>query len=151
MRVPLSFLKRGSSKTHMKTTLDRPTSVTIAALLIAFYAVMVILWDIIAPFERPYAQGPVSVVLGMRVYGIWAQLAHGLQLFVALALAYGLWTMQPWGWNLVLGVTAYMLLSITMWLTVYQEFHLIFFAFFYVIVVNVLLALTLPHREKFGD
>ena len=150
MRAPLSFVKRGSSKTRMKTTTERPTSVTIAALFIAFYAVMVILWDIIAPFERPYAQGPVSVVLGMRVYGIWAQLVHGVQLFVALALAYGLWTMQPWGWNLVLGVTAYMLLSITMWLTVYQEFHRIFFAFFYVIVVNVLLALTFPHREKFG-
>ena len=135
----------------MKITSERPTSITVAALLIAVYAVMVILWDMIAPFERPYAQGPVSVVLGIRVYGIWAQLAHAVQLFVAAALAYGLWTIQPWGWNLVLGVTAYMLLSITMWLTVYQEFHLIFFAFFYVIMVNVLLALTFPHREKFGE
>jgi len=135
----------------MKTITDRPTSLTVAALLVAFYAVMVILWDILAPFERPYAQGPVSVVLGVRVYGLWAQLVHGGQLFVALALAYGLWTMQPWGWNLVLGVTAYMLLSITIWITVYQEFQRIFFAFFYVIVVNVLLALTFPHREKFGE
>lgn len=135
----------------MKTITDRPTSITVAALLIAFYAVMVILWDIIAPFERPYAQGPVSVVVGMRVYGIWAQLVHGVQLFVAVALTYGLWTMQPWGWNLVLGVTAYMLLSVTIWLTVYQEFERIFFAFFYVIIVNVLLALTFPHREKFGE
>jgi hypothetical protein len=141
----------GVSKKRMKTTSDRPTSITVAALLVAFYAAMVILWDIIAPFERPYAQGPVSVVLGVRVYGIWAQLVHGVQLFVAVALAYGLWTMQPWGWNLVLSVTAYMLLSITMWITVYQEFHRIFFAFFYVIVVNVLLALTFPHREKFGE
>jgi hypothetical protein len=135
----------------MRTPTERPTSVTVAVILIAFYAGMLILWDLVSPFERPYAQGPVSVVLGFRVYGVWAQLAHGLQLVVALALMYGLWTMQPWGWNLVLGVTAYMLLSITMWLTVYQEFHLIFFAFFYVIVVNVLLALTFPHREKFGN
>jgi hypothetical protein len=135
----------------MNTLTDRPPSITVAALLVAFYAAMVILWDIVAPFERPYAQGPVSVVLGIRVYGIWAQLVHAIQLFVASALAYGLWTMQPWGWNLVLGVTAYMLLSITMWLTVYQEFHRIFFAFFYIIVVNVLLALTFPHREKFGE
>ena len=135
----------------MKTTPGRPTSITVAALLIAFYAVMVILWDIIAPFERPYAQGPVSVVLGMRVYGIWAQLVHGVQLFVALALAYGLWTMQRWGWQLVIGVTGYMLLSVSIWVSVYQEYQRIFFAFFYLIVVNVLLVLTFPHREKFGD
>jgi hypothetical protein len=130
---------------------ERPTSVTVAALLVAFYAAMIILWDMLAPFERPYAQGPVSVVLGLRVYGVWAQFAHAAQLFAALALAYGLWSMQSWGWNLVLGITAYMLLSITIWLTVYQEYHRIFFAFFYVIVVNVLLALTFPHREKFGE
>ena len=130
---------------------ERPTSITIAALLIAFYATVVIAWDLVAPFERPYAQGPVSVVLGMRVYGIWAQLVHGVQLFVAIALVYGLWTMQSWGWKLVLGVTAYMLLSVTVWVTVYQEFQRIFFAFFYVIVVNLLLALTFPHREKFGE
>ena len=134
----------------MKTT-PRPTSVTVAVILIAFYAAMLILWDLVSPFERPYAQGPVSVVLGFRVYGVWAQLAHGLQLFVALALMYGLWTMQRWGWQLVVGVTAYMLLSVSIWVTVYQEYQRIFFAFFYLIVVNVLLALTFPHREKFGD
>lgn len=135
----------------MKTPLARPTSITIAVLLVAFHAGMIILWDIIAPFERPYAQGPVTVVLGFRVYGAWAQLVHGIQLGVALALMYGLWTMQRWGWQLVIGVTSYMLLSVSMWITVYQEFHRIGFAFFYVIVVNVLLALTFPHREKFGD
>ena len=135
----------------MKTITERPTSITVAALLVALYASLVILWDIIAPFERPYAQGPVSVVLGFRVYGIWAQLAHGLQLFVALALMYGLWTMQRWGWQLVIGVAGYMLLSVSIWISIYQEYQRIFFAFFYVIVVNILLALTFPHREKFGE
>ncbi len=135
----------------MKTPLARPTSITIAALLIAFYAGMVILWDLIAPFERPYAQGPVTVVLGFRVYGIAAQLVHVLQLGVALALVYGLWMMQWWGWRLVIGVVGYMLLSVSVWVSFYQEYERIGFAFFYVIVVNVLLALTFPHREKFGD
>jgi hypothetical protein len=135
----------------MKTTPERPTSVTVAVILIAFYAGMLILWDLVSPFERPYAQGPVSVVLGLRVYGMWAQLVHGLQLVVALALMYGLWTMQRWGWQLVVGVTAYMLLSVSIWVTVYQEYQRIFFALFYLIVVNVFLALTFPHREKFGD
>ena len=94
---------------------------TIAALLIAFYAAMFIALDLIAPFERPYAQGPVSVVLGMRVFGIWAQLMHAVQLLVALALVYGLWTMQRWGWQLTLFVVGYMLLSTTIWVVVYQE------------------------------
>lgn len=135
----------------MKTTAQRPTSITVAAILIAFYAGMLILWDLIAPFERPYAQGPVSVVLGFRVHGMWAQLMHGIQLGVASALVYGLWTMQRWGWRLVMGVAGYMLLSVSVWVSIYQEYERIFFAFFYVIVVNVLLALTFPHREKFGE
>jgi hypothetical protein len=129
--------------------IERPTSITIAALLIAFYAVMVIAWDLIAPFERPYAQGPVSVVLGMRVFGIWAQLVHVLQLIVALALVYGLWTMQRWGWQLTFFVAGYMLTSVTIWVSMYQEFSRIKFAFFYLIIVNLLLALVYPHREKF--
>ena len=68
----------------MGRSIERPVSVTIAALLIAFYAAVVIAWDLIAPFERPYAEGPVSVVLGMRVFGVWAQLVHAVQLLVAL-------------------------------------------------------------------
>jgi len=133
----------------MNQPTNRPTTITIAALLIAFYAVMVIAWDLIAPFERPYAEGPVSVILGMRVFGIWAQLMHAFQLLVALALAYGLWTMQSWAWYLTLGVAGYMLLSVTIWVSVYQEFLRIKFAFFYIIIVNLLLALVYPHREKF--
>jgi len=133
----------------MKTVTERPTTITIAALLIAFYAAMVIAWDLVAPFERPYAQGPVSVVLGMRVFGVWAQLMHAAQLLVALALVYGLWTMQQWAWHLTVCVAGYMLLSVTIWVSVYQEFSRIKFAFFYVVVVNLLLALTFPHREKF--
>ena len=128
---------------------QRPISITIAALLIAFYAAMVIAWDFVAPFERPYAQGPVSVVLGIRVFGMWAQLMHALQLVVALALVCGLWTMQQWAWQLTLFVAGYMLLSATIWVTVYQEFSRIKFAFFYIIVVNLLLALVYPHREQF--
>lgn len=134
---------------QMKTSTQRPVSIIIAAGLIAFYAVMVILWDLVAPFERLYAQGPVSVVLGIRVFGVWAQLMHVLQLGVALALAYGLWTMQRWGWYLVLFVAGYMLLSSTVWVTVYQEFNRIFFALLNIVIVNILLALTFPHREKF--
>lgn len=133
----------------MKTIPERPPSVTVAVLLIGFYAGMIILWDLVSPFERDYAQGPVTVVLGFRVYGVWAQLVHGMQLCVALALIYGLWTMRWWGWRLVIGVTGYMLLSVSMWIMVYQEFQRIAFAFFYVIVVNVLLVLTFPHRKKF--
>ena len=133
----------------MPKPLNRPTSITIAALLIAFYAVMFIAWDIIAPFERPYAQGPVSVVLGMRVFSMWAQLMHALQLVVALALVYGLWTMQPWAWQLTLFVAGYMFLSVTIWVILYQDFSRIKFAFFYIIVVNLLLAFIYPHRERF--
>jgi len=128
---------------------DRPLSVTIAALLIAFYAGFFILWDLVSPFERPYAQGPVTVVLGIRVFGVWAQIMHTLQLLVAVALAYGLWTMQRWGWHLLLFIIGYMLLSNMMWITVYQEFDRIFFAFFYLVIVNLLLVLTYPHRERF--
>ena len=128
---------------------DRPVSVTIAALLIAFYAGFFILWDLVSPFERPYAQGPVTVVLGIRVFGVWAQIMHTLQLIVAVALAYGLWTMQRWGWHLLLFIIGYMLLSNMMWITVYREFDRIFFAFFYLVIVNLLLVLTYPHRERF--
>lgn len=131
------------------STTTRPASITITALLIAFYAAMVIAWDLIAPFERPYAQGPVSVVLGVRVFGIWAQLMHTLQLVVALALVYGLWTMRQWAAQLTLFVAGYMLLSVTVWVTLYQEFARIKFAFFYIVVVNLLLALVYPHRDKF--
>jgi hypothetical protein len=133
----------------MPRSVDRPASITIGALLIAFYAAVIIAWDFVAPFERPYAQGPVSVVLGVRVFGIWAQLMHALQLVVALALVAGLWTMQPWVWQLTQFVAGYMLLSITIWVTLYQEFSRIKFAFFYIVVVNLLLALIYPHRDKF--
>ncbi|MGH8010024.1 MAG: hypothetical protein ACREQ3_23785, partial [Candidatus Binatia bacterium] len=70
----------------------RPLSVTIATGLIAAYAGMFILWDILSPFERPYALGPASVILGIRVFGVWAQFMHSLQLIVAISLVYGLWT-----------------------------------------------------------
>lgn len=134
----------------MDKSVSRPVSIIIAAGLIALYAGMVILWDLLSPFERPYAQGPVSVVLGLRVFGVWAQLMHVVQLGVALALVYGLWTMQRWGWYLVLFVAGYMLLSSTIWVTVYQEYSRIFFALLNVVIVNILLALTFPHREKFA-
>ncbi len=133
----------------MPQFVDRPGSITIGALLIAFYAAMFIAWDIVAPFERPYAQGPVSVVLGVRVFGIWAQIMHALQLVIALALVAGLWTMQPWAWQLTQFVAGYMLVSIAVWVTLYQEYSRIKFAFFYIIVVNLLLALVYPHRDKF--
>lgn len=133
----------------MRQPTERPGTITIGALLIAFYAAFVIAWDFIAPFERPYAEGPVSVVLGMRVFGMWAQMMHAVQLVVALALVAGLWTMQPWTWQLTQFVAGYMLVSITVWVTLYQEFSRIKFAFFYIIVVNLLLALIYPHRDKF--
>ena len=133
----------------MPRPIQRPVSITIAALLIAFYTAVIIAWDLIAPFERPYAQGPVSVVLGMRVFGMWAQLMHAFQLVVALALVYGLWTMKAWSWQMTLFVAGYMLLSVTIWVSVYQEFSRIKFAFFYLIIVNFLLVLVFPHRKKF--
>jgi len=127
----------------------RPISVTIAALLIIFYAGFFILWDLITPFERFYTSGPASVILGIRVFGIWAQLMHTLQLIVAVAMIYGLWTMQRWGWWLVQFVTAYMLLSNLVWVTVYQEMNRVYFGLFYLVLVNLLLILTYPHRERF--
>ena len=102
-----------------------------------------------SPFERPYAQGPASVILGIRVYGVWAQLMHVLQLTVALALVYGLWTMRLWGWRLVQFVIAYMLLANVIWVTVYQEMNRVYFGLFYLVIVNLLLLLTYPHRERF--
>jgi hypothetical protein len=150
----LKFVSNSIGEGHsegkkLRESTKRPISITIAALLIALYAAMFIALDLITPFERPYAEGPVSVVLGMRVFGIWAQLMHALQLLVALALVYGLWTMQRWGWQLTVFVAGYMLLSSTIWVAVYQEISRITFAFFYLIIVNLLLALTFPHREKF--
>ncbi len=133
----------------MPKPIHRPASISIAALLIAFYAVVFIAWDLVTPFERPYAQGPVSVVLGMRVFGIRAQLMHALQLAVALALVYGLWTLRQWAWHLTLFVAGYMLLSITIWMNLYQDFSRLKFALFYILIVNLFLALTFPHRDKF--
>ena len=133
----------------MNKPIDRPLSVTVAACLIAFYAAVVILWDLLSPFERPYAQGPVTVVLGLRVFGVWAQLMHTLQLVAAMALVYGLWTMRRWGWYLVQGVVGYMVLSNVIWVAVYQEWQRVFFAVFYLLIVNLLLILTYPHRELF--
>jgi len=133
----------------MNPSVSRPVSVTIAALLVLFYAGFFILWDLVSPFERPYAQGPASVILGIRVYGVWAQLMHVLQLTVALALVYGLWTMRLWGWWLVQFVIAYMLLANVIWVTVYQEMNRVYFGLFYLVIVNLLLLLTYPHRERF--
>lgn len=69
--------------------------------------------------------------------------------FVALALAAGLWGMRIWGWHLVLLVVGYMIISTTVWVAVYQDFGRIFFAFLNLVLVNILLMLTFPHRDKF--
>jgi hypothetical protein len=127
----------------------RPLSVTILVGLIVLYAAVVIGWDLVAPFERPYARGPVSVVLGRRVFGVWAQLMHVVQLAVAMTMAAGLWMMRRWGWQLVEFVAWYMVLSCAIWLAIYQEYHRIGFALLYLVVANLMLALTFPHREKF--
>lgn len=128
----------------------RPLSVAIAACLVAGYAAMFIAWDIIAPFERPYAEGPVSVVLGIRVFGLSAQLMHALQLMVALSMAFRLWKMQRLGWQLVLFSVGYMVASFTIWVLAYQESGLIGgFGLFYTVILVMLLVLTYPHRKKF--
>ncbi len=128
----------------------RPLMVTIAACLVAAYAGLFIVWDIIAPFERPYAEGPVSVILGFRVFGLSAQLMHALQLLVAGSLAYHLWTMRRFGWHLVVSSAGYMLVSYVIWAQVYNESeHIVGFGLFYAVILLVLLALTLPHRRKF--
>ena len=128
----------------------RSLSVAIAACLVAGYAAMFIVWDIIAPFERPYAEGPVSVVLGIRVFGLSAQLMHALQLMVALSMAFRLWKMQRLGWQLVLFSVGYMVASFTIWVLVYQESGLIGgFGLFYAVILVMLLVLTYPHRKKF--
>jgi len=128
----------------------RPLSVAIAACLVAGYAAMFIVWDIVAPFERPYAEGPVSVVLGIRVFGLSAQLMHALQLMVALSMAFRLWKMQRLGWQLVLFSVGYMVASFTIWVLAYQESGLIGgFGLFYTVILVTLLVLTYPYRKKF--
>jgi len=128
----------------------RPVSVAIAACLVAGYAAMFIVWDIVAPFERSYAEGPVSVVLGIRVFGLSAQLMHALQLMVALSMAFRLWKMQRLGWQLVLFSVGYMVASFTIWVLVYRESGLIGgFGLFYTVILVMLLVLTYPHRKKF--
>ena len=128
----------------------RPLTVTIAAWLIAIYAAMIIAWDIIAPFERAYAEGPVSVILGFRVFGLSAQLMHALQLMVAGSMAYQLWKMRRFGWQLVVFSAGYMLASYVIWTFIYQESEQsLGLGLFYVVILVVLLALTYPHRKKF--
>jgi uncharacterized membrane protein YphA (DoxX/SURF4 family) len=127
----------------------RPISITILVCLIVFYAVVFIAWDMLAPFERDYTRGPASVVFGLRIVGFPAQVMHGMQLFVALALASGLWTMRLWGWHLVLFVAGYLVISTTVWVAVYQDFERIFFAFLNLVLVNGLFIMTFPHRNKF--
>lgn len=134
----------------MNATPARPLSITILVSLILIYALLIIGWDMVMPFERAYAQGPATVVFGVRVFGWSAQVMHGLQLFVALALARGLWLMQRWGFHLVFVVVAYILISTTVWVTMYQEFGRIVFAFLNIVIVNILLGLTFPHRDKFA-
>jgi hypothetical protein len=133
----------------VKTAFERPVSITILVFLIVLYAVVVIAWDMLAPFERDYVRGPASVVLGLRVSGLAAQVMHGAQLFVALTLAGGLWTMKTWGWHLVLFVAGYIAISTTVWVAVYQDLGRIMFAFLNIVMVNVILLLTFPHRDKF--
>ena len=124
--------------------------VTIAACLIAAYAGLFIVWDIIAPFERSYAEGPVSVILGFRVFGLSAQLMHALQLLVAGSLVYHLWTMRRFGWHLVVFSVGYMLISYVIWARVYNESErIVGFGLFYAVILLILLALTFPHRRKF--
>lgn len=124
--------------------------VTIAACLVAAYAGLFIVWDIIAPFERSYAEGPVSVILGFRVFGLSAQLMHALQLLVAGSLVYHLWTMRRFGWPLVVFSVGYMLISYVIWARVYNESErIVGFGLFYAVILLILLALTFPHRRKF--
>ena len=128
----------------------RPIMVTIAACLVAVYAAVFIVWDIIAPFERPYAEGPASVILGFRVFGLSAQLMHALQLLVAGSLAYHLWKMRRFGWHLVVFSVGYMLVSYVIWAQVYGESErIVGFGLFYAVILLILLALTFPHRRKF--
>ena len=128
----------------------RPITVTIAACLVAVYAGLFIVWDILVPFERPYAEGPASVILGFRVFGLSAQLMHALQLLVAGSLAYHLWTMRRFGWQLVVFSVGYMLVSYVIWAQVYNESeHIVGFGLFYAVILLILLALTFPHRRKF--
>lgn len=133
----------------MQEPQSRPLSVTLLVCLILIYAIFIIGWDMVMPFERDYTQGPATVLLGLRVNGTVAQLVHAGQLLVALMLAQGVWTMKRWGWQLVLFVIGYIFVSTTVWLSVYQEFGRIKFALLNIIIVNLILVLTFPHREKF--
>ncbi len=128
----------------------RPLLVTLAAGLVALYAGLFIVWDMIAPFERSYAEGPVSVILGLRVFGLSAQLMHALQLMVAGSLAYHLWTMRRFGWHLVVFCVGYMLVSYVVWVQVYGESEPVAgFGLFYAVLLLILLALTFPYRRRF--
>jgi hypothetical protein len=133
----------------MSSSPTRPLSITILVCFIVFYAVVIIAWDMVAPFERDYTRGPATVVFGLRIFGLSAQVMHGVQLFIALALASGLWAMRIWGWHLVLLVAGYLVLSTTVWVAVYQDFGRIFFALLNLVLVNGLILMTFPHRNKF--
>ena len=133
----------------MNASVQRPLSITILVCLILIYAILIIGWDMVIPFERTYAQGPATVVFGLRVFGWSAQAMHALQLFVALMLVYGLWTMKRWGLQLTFVVVSYILISTTVWVAVYQESEHMMLAFLNIVIVNILLGLTFPHREKF--
>ncbi len=134
----------------VNTAIQRPLSITILVSLILIYTILIIGWDMVMPFEREYTQGPATVVFGLRVSGWSAQVMHGLQLFISLMLAHGLWWMKRWGLQLTFLVAAYILVSTTVWVTVYQEFGRIFFALLNIVIVNILLGLTFPHRDKFA-
>src|SRR5258708_12704979 len=113
----------------MNPSPPRPLSITILVCLILIYAILIIGWDLVMPFERAYTQGPATVVFGLRVSGWSAQIMHALQLFVALMLVHGLWTMKRWGLQLTFLVVAYILISTPVWVTVYQKFARIVFSF----------------------
>ncbi len=128
----------------------RPFMVTMAACLVVAYAGLFIPWDMLAPFERPYAEGPASVILGFRVFGLSAQFMHVLQLLVAGSLAYHLWTMRRFGWHPVVFSVNYVLVPYVIWTRVYGESEsIVSFGLFYAMMLLILLALTFPHRRKF--
>ena len=127
-----------------------PMTVRMAVILIVLYGGLFVLWDMMDPFDRPYATGPATVLLGVRVFGFWAQIVHLVQLIVCVTMAYSLLKMDRLGWRLVLFCIAYVTISLFVWAGLYREHvQLIGLVGLYCVVFGVLFGLTYPHRNKY--
>ena len=132
------------------STTSCPTTVRVAVILIFLYGGLFVFWDMMDPFYRTYATGPATVLLGVRVFGLWAQIVHLVQLIVCVTMAYSLLKMHRLGWRLVLFCIIYVTISLFVWGILYREHvQLIGLMGLYCAIFGALFGLTYPHRNKY--